>query len=213
MMSRERKYRSTLREERARDTRIRIRKAARRLFTEQGFASTTVAAIAREAGVSAPTVYAVFESKAGIIASMLEEMEEDAGVAEGLKAVFSEPDPRRQLRLFVAAHCALYRASGDVLHAAMQAVSDPEVAALAERGDGHRRRVIDALVRGWGERGILRSGVSGEEAADRLWLITTVESYLTAVDRLRWDPSRYEAWLGELSEREMFGEEDERGRG
>jgi AcrR family transcriptional regulator len=213
MVSRERNYRSTLREERARDTRIRIRKAARRLFTEHGFASTTVAAIAREAGVAAPTVYAVFESKAGIIASMLEEMEEDAAVAEGLKAVFSEPDPRSQLRLFVAAHGALFQVSKDVLRAAVHAIGDPEVAALMERGDGHRRRVIDALVRGWGERGALRSGLSGEEASDRLWLITTVESFLTAVDRLHWDPVRYEAWLGELSEREMFGERDERGRG
>lgn len=213
MVSRERNYRSTLREERARDTRLRIRKAARRLFTEQGFASTTIASIAREAGVSAPTVYAVFESKAGIIASMLEEMEEDAAVAERLQEVFSEPDPRRQLRLFVAAHCALYRSSVDVLRAAVQAIGDPEVSALAERGDGHRRSVIDALVRGWGERGALRPGLGGEEAADRLWLITTVESYLAAVDRLRWDSSRYEAWLGEMAEREMFGEEDEGERG
>jgi AcrR family transcriptional regulator len=213
MVSRERNYRSTLREERARDTWLRIRKAARRLFTERGFAPTTVGAIAREAGVSPPTVYAVFKSKAGIIASMLEEIEEDAAVAERLNEVFSEPDPRTQLRLFVDAHCALLRASGDVLRAAAHAIGDSEVAALAERGDGHRRTVIDTLVRGWGERGELRSGLSGEEAADRLWLVTTVESYLTAVDRLRWDPARYEGWLRELAEREIFGVWDERGPG
>jgi len=204
-MSREREYRSELREERARETKARIRKAARALFSERGFGATTVAAVAREAGVSAPTVYAVFESKAGIISAMLEEMEESAAVGEGLKAVFSEPDPRTQLRRFVDAHCALFRESADVLRAAVQAMGDPEVAALAARGDGNRRNVIEALVRGWGAWGALRAGLSEEEAADRLWLLTTVESYLTAVDRLGWEPERYEKWLGDLAEGEVLG--------
>jgi AcrR family transcriptional regulator len=210
-VSRERKYRSSLREEHARETRVKIRKAARALFTRDGFGATTVAAIAREAGVSAPTVYAAFESKAGIVSAMLEEMEEGAATGDALAAVFAEPDPRAQLRRFVGAHCGLFRHSADVLRAAVQAIGDPGVAALAERGDGHRRSVIDALVRNWETRGALRPGLAAEGAAERLWLLTTVESYLTAVDRLGWEPARYEAWLGEVSEREMLGEGEERG--
>ena len=70
VMSTERPYSSVLREERARETRVRIRRAAAELFAEEGFADTTVAAIARRAGVAAPTVYSVFGSKAGIVVAM-----------------------------------------------------------------------------------------------------------------------------------------------
>ena len=61
-MSTDRPYRSTLREERARETRLRIRKSARRLFAARGFAETTIAQIAKDAGVAPQTVYAVFGS-------------------------------------------------------------------------------------------------------------------------------------------------------
>ena len=43
-----------------------------------------------------------------------------------------------------------------------------------------------------------------EEAAERLWLLTGVEQYLHAVDKLGWDPGQYEHWLGDLLEREIL---------
>ena len=79
-MSTDRSYSSALRNTQALETRRRIRTAARRLFSEQGFTSTTIAEIAAAAGVSAATVYAAFESKAGIVVAMLEDLEEDAEV-------------------------------------------------------------------------------------------------------------------------------------
>jgi AcrR family transcriptional regulator len=204
-MSMEREYRSSLREEQARQTRARIRAAARKLFTEEGFAATTIAAVAGRAGVSAASVYAAYGSKAGIVSAMVEEMEEAAGIGPRLSAVFAEPDPRRQLRLFIAAHTALFAGGVDVLRAALRAVESPEVEALAERGDGNRRGVIESLVGRWAAAGALRPGLTREDAADRLWLLTTTESFLTAADRLEWTAERYEAWLGELAEREILG--------
>lgn len=41
------------------------------------------------------------------------------------------------------------RESTDILRAAMRAIEEPEVAALAEEGDCHRREVIDGLTRRW----------------------------------------------------------------
>lgn len=40
---------------------------------------------------------------------------------------------------------------------------------------------------------------------DRLWLLTTVEGFLTATDRLGWTPRAYENWLAEVAARELFG--------
>lgn len=204
-MSTQRRYRSSLRDEQARQTKKRIREAARRLFSEQGFTSTTVAQIASAAGVSQPTVYAAFDSKAGIVLAMLDDMQESVDLGPRMRATMEERDPRRQLRIWLSAHVDLFAGSADILRAAMQAIDSPEVGALVERGDGARRAAIEALVRQWDEGGALRAGLSPRDAADRLWLLTTVEGFLNATDRLGWSPDAYERWIGELAEAEVFG--------
>jgi AcrR family transcriptional regulator len=204
-MSSTRGYRSSLREEQARRTRRLIRQAARELYGQRGFVATTVADIAERAGVSAATVYANYESKAGIVLAMLEEMLEAAGIPQGLGELFAEPNAGQQMRIWVDAHCALFEGGADILRAAMAAAQAPEVAALMERGDASRRHVIDRLVARWGEAGSLRAGLAPLDAADRMYLLTSVVSYLTAVDRLGWSPERYGEWLTGLLAREILG--------
>ena len=58
-----RTYRSSVREEQARRTRLAILGAARLLFTEQGYAATTIAQVAAKAGVAVDTVYAAVGTK------------------------------------------------------------------------------------------------------------------------------------------------------
>lgn len=203
-MSTERPYRSSLREEQARQTRLRIRQAARNLFTTRGFTATTINQIAIEAGVSPATVYATYESKAGIVVAMLEDMEENTAVRHSLKAIFEQEDPRQQLGMFVAAHCDLFNHGADILRAAMRAIEDPDVASFAAQGDRNRRDVIEILTARWGEDGILRADLTPSSAADRLWLLTTVEGYLNAVERLGWMPHDYQVWLTGLIETEIM---------
>jgi AcrR family transcriptional regulator len=164
-----------------------------------------VAQIAREAGVSQPTVYATYESKAGIVLAMLDEMQESVDVAPRVKATMEESEPRRQLRMWLATHVDLFAAGADILRAATQASASPEVRALVERGDGARRAVIEGLVTQWDSRDVLREGLSPVDAADRLWLMTTVEGFLSATDRLGWNAHEYERWVGDLAETEVFG--------
>jgi TetR/AcrR family transcriptional regulator, regulator of cefoperazone and chloramphenicol sensitivity len=45
--------------------------AAAQLFAERGYVGTTVADVARRAGVSEPNVYAVFTSKPGLLAAAI----------------------------------------------------------------------------------------------------------------------------------------------
>lgn len=203
-MSTDRSYSSSLRDEQARHTRLRIRQAARDLYAANGFLATTIAEIAERAGVSTATVYSAFDSKAGLVVAMLEDMEESAGTGEQLKELFSENDPHKQLRTYLSVHCDLFRNSSDLLRAAMRAIEDPEVAALAARGDTRRRQVIDQLASRWEEAGVLRRDLTPQAASERLWLLTTVEGYLNAIDRLGWTPEEYEIWLADLAERELF---------
>jgi AcrR family transcriptional regulator len=62
-----RRYDARSRQSQARESRDRVLAVARRLFIEHGYAGTSVATIAAEAGVSVPTVFAGFRSKVNLL--------------------------------------------------------------------------------------------------------------------------------------------------
>jgi AcrR family transcriptional regulator len=64
-----REYRSELRAQQAEDTRARILDAALRVMAD-GFASVSIPNVAREAGVSVPTVYRHFKTKQDLLDSL-----------------------------------------------------------------------------------------------------------------------------------------------
>jgi len=203
-VSTSRSYQSSLREQQAQETKHRIRETARELFASQGFAVTTIAQIAEHAGVSPQTVYAVFGTKGSIVGAMLELLEESVGAERWVARMASEDDSRKQLRLFVAMNRSMFENGAPILRAAIAARSDPEVAAMGERGDKKRREGTTQLCRMWVAKGALRGGLDEADAAQRLWLLTSVEQFLTATEELGWLPDRYERWLGDLLERELF---------
>ncbi len=203
-MSTDRPYQSSLREERAAETRTRIRRAAAELFGAEGFQNITIARIANAAGVATPTVYAVFGSKAGIVAAMLEELEENADARSMANDVLGADDPYAQIRAFAEWLRRLYEGGASIIRAAVAAAEDEAVKELYLRGDGARRDGTRRLVGLWSERGQLRTGLDPADAAEELWLVTSVENYLFATDRLEWDGDRYQAWLGGLIERQFL---------
>jgi AcrR family transcriptional regulator len=203
-MSTGRTYSSVLREEQAKETKRRIRAAAAELFAADGFADTTVVAIARQAGVAAPTVYSAFGSKRGIVVSMLEELEENAELGVWVGRMMAADDPHEQLRLFAAWIRNMCEVGEPIIRAVLATRSEPDVAEVADRGDEARRKGTRGLATRWESVGALREGLSVEEAAERLWLMTGVEQYLQAVDRLGWSPARYEEWLHGMLERELL---------
>jgi len=204
VMSSERTYSSTLREERARETRERIRRAAAELFAEDGFVDTTVAAIARQAGVSAPTVYSVFGSKGGIVAAMLEEMEQNADRDAWVGKLLASSDPHEQVRTFATWIRTMFEGGAGILRAALAARSEPDVAALAEHGNAARKQGTRRLTSMWADSRALRDGLGAEAAAERMWLLASVEVFVLAIDDLGWSADQYESWLGSLLERELL---------
>lgn len=74
-----RTYQSDLRAEQSRETRRRILDAALRVMST-GLASLSVPAVAREAGVSVPTVYRHFGTKADLLAEMYPHAARRAGL-------------------------------------------------------------------------------------------------------------------------------------
>src|SRR4051794_40767686 len=100
-----RRYDSTRRREQAAATRVQILDAAHRLFEQQGYASTTMGAIAEQAGVTVKTVYLAFETKAGVLRALWNALLRGGDDAppitehEWHREMSEEPDPVRKLRL------------------------------------------------------------------------------------------------------------------
>src|SRR3954468_6802158 len=100
-----RRYHSPRRQEQAAATRLAILEAAKDRFERDGYAPTTMAAIAKEAGVALKTVYLAFDTKSGLLRALwhllLRGDEEDAPIGErpSYREVLAEPDPERAVRL------------------------------------------------------------------------------------------------------------------
>jgi AcrR family transcriptional regulator len=132
-----RPYNSPRRREQAEATRRAILEAAQRLFEQQGYAVTTMAAIAAEAGVALKTVYVAFETKSGLLRALwhllLRGDEDEAPVRERrwYREVLDEPDPERQLRMNAHNSRAVKTRAGALLGVIRSAApSDPDIAAL-----------------------------------------------------------------------------------
>ena len=94
-----RPYKSLVRERQAGDTRRRIVEATRRLLQSEGYAGMTVEAIARRAEVSAQSVYALFKSKTGILAELLDQSTFGADYEDAVRQALSASEPETRLRL------------------------------------------------------------------------------------------------------------------
>lgn len=192
------RYHSPLRDERAADTRRRIAAAARELFTDHGFAGTTVTRIAQNAGVSDQTVYACFGSKGAIMRALLMQFEEDADAAGWRARIASEPSPHRKLEAFAQWSRAFFASSKQTIALAQSAAGDPALIELREQGDRHRREALVTLVSGLTRSGVLRPGLGESQAVDRAWMLTGVELYVAATDGCGWSDSEYASWLADL---------------
>ncbi len=99
-----RQYNSVRRREQAGETRLRIIRSAYDLFVDQGYGRTTIAQIARTAGVAVETVYATFGSKPKLLHEVWDVTvggdEDDMPVHERAEvlAVRAEADLGRRLR-------------------------------------------------------------------------------------------------------------------
>src|ERR671913_210601 len=119
-----RAYESPLRREQALATERRILDAAYRLLVGQGYGATTMSAVAREAGVSTPTVYKVVGSKPTLVKRVYDVTlvgdDDPVPFAERpeVGAAYAEEAPRR----FLAAYARLARTLSERLGALLAAL-------------------------------------------------------------------------------------------
>ncbi len=191
-------YDSPLRRRQAAETRTHVVDAARRLFAGKGFPATTIADVAREAGVSPQTVYGSFGGKPGLVAALADLIDEDSDVPALVRRLMASEDPGEVLDLAVRIPRSVVESSGDLIVALAGAAPTDEAAAAA-LAEGRRRhdtgmaRSIERLA----SLGALRDGTDTAEAAAAAATLTSDEAFALLTERHGWDLDACERWMRE----------------
>jgi AcrR family transcriptional regulator len=197
-----RRYDSSGRRERARQTRDEITDIARELFLTRGYGATTVAAIAAAAEVSVETIYKSFHGKPGLVRAII-----DKGLAgEGPvpaeqrsdRIRETEPDGRNILKAWGAFTAEIGPRTAPIITLAREAgASDPEIVALLDEISAARLRRMTLNARRLAAAGHLRPDLSAGEAADILWTYSSPELYELLVTRRGWPAEHYGHFVGQ----------------
>jgi AcrR family transcriptional regulator len=199
-----RPYDASHRREQAAATRRQILDAALRLFVRDGYAATSVAAIAKEAGVSLRTVYLGFGNKGGLIRAAWhlvlrgEQDEVPVGEQAWFREVVDEPDPARKLQLNARNSRIVKERAGGIMKVLREAAaSDPQIDELWQRIQTEFHANQGAIVELLQAAGALRSDLDVDTATDIMWALNHPALYELLVGDRGWTPARYEQWLGD----------------
>jgi AcrR family transcriptional regulator len=199
-----RRYVSPVRDDQARRTRRAVVTAARELFLAQGYAATTIDAIAEAAQVSRRTVFNAAGNKVTLLKLALDWAiagdDEPVALADrpAVRAIQAEHDPRRAMDRFaemIVEIAGRVAPISEVLYAA--ADSDPEAALmLAESAEG-RMQGAAAFARHLAGLDGLAAGVTEEQAADLCWALMDGHVYHLLVAQRGWTPDAVARWLAD----------------
>jgi AcrR family transcriptional regulator len=205
-VKRRRSYDSPRRREQAVATRRQILDAAERLFEQQGYPATTMAAIAADAGVALKTVYVAFETKSGVLRALWhlllrgDESNAPVGDRAWYREVLDEPDPERQLRLNARNSRVVKQRAGALLGVIRDSAPvDADIAALWSRIQSEFYENQRAIVLSLDERGALLAGLDTGRAADILWTLNHPDQWLLLVRERSWTPEAYEHWFADTA--------------
>jgi len=190
-----RTYKASLRQEQAAMTRSRILEAARRLLTRGTYSSVTMEEIAKEAGVSYQTVYAVFGTKLRLAEEIIRVGFHFEGVDELTAQVQQGSDPELWLGGAARISRHIQETCADLLRF-MRESGDPRLLALLRENQEQRFTQESFLAAALERTGRLRAGMSSAEVLAVIWAMTSSDLYSMLVLERGWTPDRYEEWLG-----------------
>ncbi|HET6818318.1 MAG TPA: TetR family transcriptional regulator [Mycobacteriales bacterium] len=189
------------RRDRARQTRLRMIRAAHAHFVARGYSGATMAEIAAAAGVAVQTVYFTFHTKAELLQACYD------------TAVLGEDDPlppqqqpwyaalmaarsgSAALRHFVAGNTEIVARVGALDDIVRSALHEPDAVRVRGHSEHLRRlgyrNVVDHLADSFG----LAAGLTRDTATDLLLMYGGTAAYRSLVLDYGWTRERYEKWL------------------
>jgi AcrR family transcriptional regulator len=204
-----RRYHSPLRADQAEQTRRKILDAAYRLFVDRGYAGTTIAAVAQEAGVSPETIYLSLGGKRGLLEGVIETAIAGDGdpptpESEWWEMVARLPDERVRLEKMVEYSCRILTRTRPI-HAVIRGAADKEpfAAALGKRLLHDRLTNQTVRIRQYLGK-TLREGLSVGQAGQRYCALTSPELYQMLTVEFGWTAEQHREWITTLLEAELL---------
>lgn len=193
--------RPDLRAARVADTEQKLLRAAKQLFVRDGYAATTLAAVARHAGLSARIVYVRFGTKADLLKRVVDVTiagdTQDVTITERswFQTALTAPTLGERVAAVARGGRELMERTGDVIAVAQQAAPvEPLIAATAQAGRDATRDGIRHICNQAAQDGLLPSGTDIQWLGDTLGLLAGPDTYQLIVATLGWDPDTYQDW-------------------
>jgi AcrR family transcriptional regulator len=198
-----RPYDSSRRQEQARQTRREILRVAHDLFVAQGYGRTTIADIARAAGVSPETIYATYKNKATLLHRVWDVTvggdDEEVVFHERpeVQTIRAEPDLAKRLLMHARMATATARRMTPLV-LAVQGSSGAEESArdMVEEMDRQRYEGMGVMAAEAAKTGQL--AVSEQECRDLVWSTTDGLLWHRLVQVRGWTDEKYADWLGRM---------------
>ncbi|MBO2455499.1 TetR/AcrR family transcriptional regulator [Actinomadura barringtoniae] len=201
-----------LRAARVAETEDKILRSAAELFTEHGYAGTTLAAVADHAGVGARTVYVRFGTKAALLRRTVDvaiagdAAPVDVRGRDWFARTLNAPTAAERIDAMAHGGAAMMARAGDIMAVALQAAGvEPELAEATQAG---RLATLDNYRLFWtrmAEDGLLPPGSDVGWLTETGALLGHAETYLLARQTMGWTPEAYERWLRVSFTRLAFG--------
>ena len=191
-----RPYVSDVRSQAAETTRARILQASKTLFTDRGIDRVTVEQIAKKAGVSASTVFALYKSKAGILRELIRSALFGQRFQVALARLKGETDPITLIALTADVARAIYEAESSQL-GLIRGVSafSPALGKLEKEFENLRFQMQKERVKLLFAQSKQRKELTLDEARRIMWMYTSRDVYRLLVHEGGWTPNRYQKWL------------------
>jgi AcrR family transcriptional regulator len=208
-----RRYESEQRQRQSATTRRRILDHARDLVVEKGYRGTTVAELARRAGVHVDTVYALVGRKPLILRELVElalsgtDRPVDAEERDYVQQIRAEPDAGRKLDVYADAMRRIHLRLAPLFLALRDASrTDPEAGRIWFEISERRARNMRLFATDLLGTGQLRGELDVGEVADIVWATNSPDLYQLLVEDRGWSPVHYQEWLADSWRRVLLAQ-------
>ncbi len=189
----------------AEQTRAEILRSARRHFATNGYAATSLKAIAADAGVSVQTLYDSVGSKADLVRGLNDLIDLEADVVEVAAELPAERDPEKVAAISARITRRLVEQCGDILRTCYDASrSEPELASVVEEGGRRHRAGAQAVAARLAELGALPDDVDLVDATRTIAALSDVRLALVLLSELDLDLDGVEQWMSQTTCRALL---------
>ena len=193
-----RRYTSEVRNRAADATKARVLEAAKKLFVRRGIDGVTIAEIAEKAGVAAPTIYALYKSKEGMLRSLVRAALFGPRFQEARAKLDGVTDPARLIALSAHVARAIYESESTELGLLRGASAfSPALRKLEQAFEAMRFEMQEERVTLLFAQTKQRNGLKLNEAQRILWMYTSRDIYRMLVHEGGWTPDQYQQWLSD----------------